>query len=86
MNLDAIRRDERGRPDPQSAADCIAHCTAFMTSDECEIAVLLIDLLIQRRVGAAVIDAVKDCYSAVNRILDNPITAAEVAKAEETPQ
>ena len=82
MNLDAIRRDERGRADPESAADCIAHCTAFMSSDDHQMAVLLIDLLIQKRVSAAVIAAIGESFAACQRILTSPITPAEVAKAE----
>ncbi len=85
MNLDAIPRDERGRADPQSPADCLAHCTAFMSLDDHEMAVLLIELLIHKRVATATTDAVKDTYARAKRIFTQPITAAEVAQAEETP-
>lgn len=66
---------------PKSPADCLAHCCDALTEDDYAQAVSLIEAYAQRRK----IDGMNEIDAIYTRVLSAPITAAEVAKAEETP-
>jgi hypothetical protein len=68
----AIPRDAR----PTSAEDCLQHCAPFLAQVDYDLAILYVNVLVQKRV----VLALEELHRDLNRLYGNEITAAEAAR------
>jgi hypothetical protein len=69
-----MKYDTTVATDPQSAADCLAHCRSMLTDDQYRLACAIIELYAQSQR----ITGIKECRAAMREWLAKPTIAKDI--------